>query len=201
MALGKRRPGYRRSIEASSARKLRLHVVPAHRPTHSLDTLHIDVPHSDWHPQQHRARQSLPASELCVGPSIRHAAKSWICADAASYSGHILPGDTVRRHPRSRCANLTSRMSRHFTISFYIFSAKARALRVCQAARRPAFQVMEFGVLGSKRQHSDSARTATQPFLAKRRLQLGMATTHVVTDVCLYPTDSSPAKTTQCRSS
>ena len=134
MALRKLHPSYRRSIEASSARTLRLHVVPAQRPTHSLDTLHIDVPRSDWHPQQHRARQSLPASELCVDPSIRRAAKSWICADAASCSCHIPPGGTVRRHLRCRCPSLNNRMPRHFTISFYIFSAKARVLRVCQAA-------------------------------------------------------------------
>ena len=121
-----------------------------------------------------------------MSPSIRHAAKSCNCADAARDSGHILPGDTVRRHPRCRCANLTSRMSRHFTISFCIFSAKPRALRICQEAHSPAFQVMEFGVLVNKWQHSDTGRTATLPSLAKRRLQWDKPSTHLSTDM-IYP--------------
>ena len=156
------------------------------RPTHSLERRDLDVRSLHWQPQQQKHCQSLPASELCVAPSIRRAAKSWICADTARYSGHIPPGDTVRRHPRCRCASLTSRMPRHFTISFCIFSANARALRVCQAAHSPAFQVMEFGGLVNKWHHSDTARTATLPSLAKRRLQCDKPSTHLSTDM-IYP--------------
>ena len=125
-ALRKLQPSYRRSIEAYSTKTPRLHVVPTHRPTHCLDTRRIDVVPPHWHPQQPKTRQSLDAPELCVAPSIRRAVKSCTCADAACYSCHTLPGGTVRRHPRCRCADSTSRMARHFTIPFCIVSANAR---------------------------------------------------------------------------
>ena len=121
-----------------------------------------------------------------MSPSVRRAAKSWICADTARCSGHIPPASTGRKYHSLRCPNLTSRMSRHFTISFCIFSANARALRVCQAAHSPAFQVMEFGGLVNKWHHSDTARTATLPSLAKRRLQCDKPSTHLSTDM-IYP--------------
>ena len=59
-------------------------------------------------------------------------------------------------------------MTRHFTISLYIFSAKAPALRVCRTAHSFAFQVVGFRGSVRKPHRNDTPRTAAQLSLYTR---------------------------------